>query len=214
MPHPGKSISLKTRWMIWRARYSTPALLTRFEERKVVSAITALNGGMAILAIGVFAWLTDLPLAFPALGPTAFILFASPRSPAAAPRSVILGHYCCLTCGFVVWHLVSAAAGQPVSTQTSSWLPYLSASIGLAASCALLVWLSCPHPPACASCLVFALGGVTDWLSVLLMAVAIAWITVQAVAMNRIAGVVVPTWSPAALPTADSDPSISAGPID
>lgn len=181
--------------MIWRARFSVPALLARFEEKKVVSVVAAVNGGLAILAIGIFAWVTDLPLTYPALGPTAFILFATPTALAAAPRSIVLGHFLGLASGYAVWHLVSIVAGEPVSSQTGGWPLFLSASLGLAVICALLVWLSCPHPPACASALVVALGGVTDWFSVLLMGLAVVWMTAQAVAMNRLAGVPVLPWS-------------------
>lgn len=196
MSHPRRRRALRTRWAIWRARHSTVGLLARFDERKAVSLVAAVNGGLAILALGVFAWLTELPLAFPALGPTAFILFSTPTSASAAPRSVILGHFLGLASGFAVWHLMSAIAGGPVSPQTGGWPLILSASLALAVTCGLLVWLSCPHPPACASSLVIALGAVPDWPNVLLMAVAVVWITVQAIAMNRFAGVPVPTWSP------------------
>ena len=188
--------SLRTRWAIWRARHSTVGLLARLDECKAVSLVAAVNGGLAILTIGAFAWLTDLPLAFPALGPTAFILFSTPTSESAAPRSVILGHFSAMASGYAVWHLVSAATGGPVSTQIGGWPLMLSASLALALTGGLLVRLSCPHPPACASGLVIALGAVTDWPSVLLMAAAVVWMTVQGVAMNRFAGVPVPTWSP------------------
>lgn len=69
------------------------------DERKAVSVVTAVHGGLAILAIGFFSWITDLALTFPALGPTAFILFSSPTSESAAPRSVILGHFCGIASG-------------------------------------------------------------------------------------------------------------------
>ncbi len=194
--HPRRRLSLKTRWAIWRARYSTPGLLARLDERKAISVVAAVNGGLAILAIGFFSWITDLPLMFPALGPTAFILFATPTTESAAPRSVILGHFSGMASGWAVWYLVSTVVGGPVSMQIGGLAPVVSASLALAATCGLLIRLSCPHAPACASSLIVALGGVTDWLGVLLMAVAVVWITAQAVAMNRFAGVPVPTWSP------------------
>ena len=71
----------------------------------------------------------------------------------------------------------------------------MSASLALAVTSVLLVRLACPHPPSCASSLIVAMGGVTDWFGVLLMAVAVVWITAQAVAMSLLAGVPVPTWS-------------------
>ncbi len=193
---PKQRLSLKTRWTIWRARYSTAGLLARFDERKAVSVVAAVNGGLTILAIGFYSWIADLPLVFPGLGPTAFILFATPRTEAAAPRSVVLGHFSGLAAGWAVWHLTSLVVGEPVSMQSGGLAPFISASLALAATCALLVLLSCPHAPACTSCLIVALGGVTDWLGILLMALAVIWVTAQAFAMNRLAGVPVPTWSP------------------
>jgi CBS-domain-containing membrane protein len=188
--------SIKTRWLILRARLSMPGLLTRFDEQHVMSLATAVNGGLAILTVGLFAWLTNLPVVFPALGPSAFILFSTPLSSAAAPRSVILGHFSAIVSGCAVWHLISALAGAPVSMQAGGWPPFCSASLALAVSSLLLVRLSCKHPPACASSLVIALGAVTHWYDLVFMALAVVWITAQAVAMNRLAGLPVPVWSP------------------
>ena len=195
--HPRRRLSLKTRWAIWRARYSTAGLLARLDERKAVSVVATVNGGLAILVIGFFSSITDLPFMFPALGPTALILFATPTTDSAAPRSVILGHFSGIATGWAVWHLMSTVVSEPVSLQTGGLAPVVSAALALAATSGLLIRLSCLHAPACASSLIIALGGVTDWRGVLLMAVAVVWITAQAVAMNRFAGVPVPTWSPA-----------------
>ena len=192
----GERPSPRTRWLIWRARLSIPVLLARFDEQKVISLVAAINGGLAILTISLVAWLTDLPLLFPALGPSAFILFSTPLSPAAAPRSVILGHFVCLASGFAVWQLMNYLAGEPVSVQAGGWPLFCSASLALAVSCLLLVRLSCPHPPACASGMVVALGAINHGYDVVLMAVVVVWLTVQAVAMNRFAGMPGPTWSP------------------
>jgi CBS-domain-containing membrane protein len=186
---------------MWRARCSVPALLARHDERRVVSAVTALNGGLAILVVSLFAWLTELPLVFPALGPSIFILFSAPLSAAAAPRSVILGHWVSIAAGYVVWWAVSYVAGHPVSLEAGGWPLIMSASMALALMCFLLVRLSCPHPPACGSGLVVALGAVTAPLDLLLMALVIVWLCVQAVALNRAVGVPVPTWSPRARET-------------
>ena len=194
---PRRRLSLKTRLAVLRARYSVAGLLARLDERKAVSVVAAINGGLVILAIGFFSWITDLPLIFPALGPSAFILFATPTAESAAPRSVIVGHLAGIACGWAVWHVVSAGCGAPVSLETGGFAPVASASLALGGTCGLLVRLSCPHAPACASSLIIAMGGVTDWLGVLLMAFAVVWITVQATAMNRLAALPVATWAPA-----------------
>lgn len=190
----GPHLSIKMRWQILRARFSTPALLTRFDERKVVSAITAIHGGLAILIIGASAWLTDLPLVFPALGPTAFLLFSSPMSPAGAPRSAIVGHISALLSGYAAWHLMTYLSGAPVTVQECGWPALCSSSLALAVTCMLLLRLSCPHAPACASALLAALGGITGWYELVVMAVSVILLTSHAVAMNRLAGVRVPLW--------------------
>jgi len=188
-------MSVKLWWLTWRARWSIPSLLARSEERKIISLIAGTNGALAIFTVCVFAWLTDLPLMFPALGPTAFILFSKPFSPDAAPRSVILGHFSGIASGMVSWHLFSHLCNEPVSLDVLGWPTFGSASVALAMSCFLLVRLSCPHAPACASALIIALGGVTGWLDMFAMAIAVIVLTGQALLVNRIGGVKIPTWS-------------------
>ena len=75
-----------------------------------------------------------------------------------------------------------------------------SASLALAITCLVLVRFSFPHPPACASALVIALGGMTDWFELLAMGAAVVLLTFQAVCINRLAGVRVPIWFPRSSP--------------
>lgn len=200
MPSPPRKISFRTRWAIWRARYTPVGLLARLDETRAVGLITAIHGGVAILTLGVFAWLTNLPLTFPALGPTAFILFATPTAPSAAPRSVIVSHLSAMMVGWLAWQVLIALVGEQGSGLQASWETALSTTIALAITCALLVWLNAPHPPACASCLIVALGGCAVLTDVLLMAAAVFWLTAQAYMINRWAGLPVVAWAPKKLP--------------
>jgi len=186
---------LKLRFLLWRAKYSLPGLLSRYEENKAVSITAAINAALAISTISIVAWLTDLPLLFPALGPSTFILFTAPLSPAGAPRSLILGHWICLVCGFGVWHLMSFLGGAPVHYDIDGWPLYCSAALALALGSLLMVRLRCPHPPACASALVVALGAVTHWSDLAIMAGVVLWLAYQAFAINRFWGINVPAWS-------------------
>ena len=190
-----RRMSFKRRLLSWRARLSIPSLLASTEERKVVSLIAAANGGVAILLISALAWAIDVPLLFPALGPSSFLLFSSPFSPAAAPRSVVVGHFAAMAAGIIVWHFVSFIAGRPVTLEMNGWPIIASASLALALCCVLLVWLSCPHAPACATALIIALGAANDWIALVGMAIGVALLTVQAVLINRVAGVSMPTWT-------------------
>lgn len=194
MLETARRLSFRRRLLAWRARFSIPSLLACRDERKVISLIAGINGGIAILIISVLAWLIDLPLLFPALGPSAFILFSSPFSPAAAPRSVVMGHFTAIIAGFAVWHLLTFVTGEPVSLEQGGWPVFASASLALATCCLLLVWLSCPHAPACATALIVALGAANGWSELLGMATGVLLLTVQAVTISRIAGIKMPIW--------------------
>ena len=187
--------SLRARWSLWLWHLSIPAWLARTDERRVIAVVAAVNGGLAILTISLFAWLTDLPLLFPALGPTVFILSSVPFSAAAAPRSVIVGHLAGIMAGSAVWHITSQIAGGAASLQAGPWL-ICTPAVGLALTSLLLVWWSCPHPPACATAMIIAVGGITSWDGLLLIAAAVVLVTMQTVAVNRLASLPVSLWAP------------------
>ena len=192
MNHP---LSRKTTWLIWRARLSIPALLARYDDKKVLAVVTAIHAGLAILLIGVFAWLTNLPLVFTTLGPSAFIFFATPLSRDASPRNAILAHAFGLAIGWTVWNLSLFLSSGTINLQTDHFVILCSATTALSLTALLLIHFSCTHPPACASSLVVALGLVTHWQEVALMMGVIVWLTAQAWALNRLAGLPVPIWS-------------------
>ena len=52
--------------------------------------------------------LARLPLLFPPLGPSAFILFYTPMSVAASPRNVIMAHFLAVGAGLGALHLLAA----------------------------------------------------------------------------------------------------------
>jgi CBS domain-containing membrane protein len=191
-----RHLSLRAQWLTLRARFSVPGMIAATDERSAISLVAAVNGGLAVLIISLCAWVTVVPLLFPALGPTAFILFSGPFSPAGAPRSVILGHLVAMASGLAAWHWVNLVSGGSLSLDAGGWLTCVSASLALAMTCLLLVRLSAPHAPACASALIIAVGAVTDWFGVLAMVIGVVMMTLQAVAVNRFAGLNTPIWSP------------------
>jgi CBS domain-containing membrane protein len=185
------------RWGLrWRARLSIPSLLAGGDERKVVSVVAAINGATALLTLTILAWLVELPLLFPALGPSAFILFSSPFSRAAAPRSIVVGHFVGIATGYATWRTISLVGGNPVSLETGGWPVLASASIAMALCCVLLVWLTCPHAPACASALITALGAADSLAPLLGMLAGVVLLAVPGVLISRLTGVNVPLWSP------------------
>ncbi len=191
---PAQQRSLRRRIALWRARYSIPALLATTDEERVISALAATHGGLAIVTISVCAWLTNLPLLFPSLGPSAFILFTKPFSPDAAPRSVVMGHCTAIIAGLIVRIVVEALSGTVITMDAGELTTYLSASLALCVTCFLLVRLSVSHAPACATAIIVAVGGVRDPFHLVAMGGAVLMLTIIALACNRLAGVYLPAW--------------------
>ena len=176
------------------ARFSVPAMLSRQDEQRLISIVAALDGGLALLVISVAAWLSGLPLLFASLAPTAFILFTRPFSPAAEPRSIVLGHSMAIACGFSSWSIVSLFVDQPLSLADPSFALCLSADLAFFMTCVLLVRTSCAHPPACSTTLIVACGAMTGWPDLLVMEIAVLLLTYQGVLMHRLLGVHAPLW--------------------
>ena len=86
------------------------------------------------------------------------------------------------------------------SLYVTDWELLCSASVALALTSLLLVRAACPHPPACSSAMIVALGGVSSWTGVLTMLAAVIIMTALAVALNRLACLPVPIWHPRRVP--------------
>lgn len=75
-------------------------------------------GASALGIITVAAYLTRLPLLFPPLGPSAYILFHTPMSVTASPRNVVLSHIMAVATGLLwlrlaVWLFPEATLNDP-----------------------------------------------------------------------------------------------------
>lgn len=190
--------AIRRRIRVWRARLSVPSLLARCDERRVVTVVTAINAVAALLLVSLFARFLELPLLFPVLGPTAFLLFSKPFARSSAPRSVILGHLSAMLIGLICWKLTTWFSGTQIDVSAHGWPVIVSAALALGASCVVLIQLSCPHAPACASALIVAMGGAESWLSLFGMALGVVLLTLQAGLIYRAAGMATPKWSPRA----------------
>lgn len=70
----------------------------------------------------------------------------------------------------------------------------LAAALSLAATGALMILLRAPHPPAGATTLIISLGIVTRPNHLAVIEVAVALLTLQAIVINRLAGINYPLW--------------------
>jgi CBS-domain-containing membrane protein len=177
------------------SRFQLPSLLARFPERPIRAAFVFANGFITIALLAAVALISKVPFVFPSLGPTAFLLFATPLLPAASPRNTIIGHALGIVCGYGALWVTGLADAPPAMVTGVNWDRVLAAALSLAATGALMMLLDAPHPPAGATTLIVSLGIVTSPFHLLVIEVAVALLVLQAIAINRLAGTSYPLWS-------------------
>jgi CBS domain-containing membrane protein len=171
-------------------------LLTRFDERKVWAAFMFVNGFVTIALLAMVALATGTPFVFPSLGPTAFLFFFDPRAPSASPHHAVIGHAIGILCGYgslLVFHLQDAGSALALGT---TWPRVLAAALSLASTGALMILLNAAHPPAGATTLIISLGAITRPTHLIIIEVALVLLVLQAIVINRLAGLDYPLWRP------------------
>jgi CBS-domain-containing membrane protein len=142
------------------------------------------------------ALITGAAFIFPSLGPTAFLFFYTPKSPAASPKNTILGHLVGAMAGYlslVVFGLTEAAPALATEVTANR---VGAAALSLALSSGLMVWLKVPHPPAGATTLIVSLGILRTPFQLSVLMLAVVLLTVQGFVINRAAGIDYPIWAP------------------
>jgi CBS-domain-containing membrane protein len=182
-------------------RLRIPALTKRHDSTVVLGTFACVNGLIAIAAMSFVAFATDEPFVFPSLGPTAFLLFYTPLQPAACPRNTLGGHAIGAAAGYVslvVFDLTDAAPALATGV-TGARIGAAALSLGLTSGAMVLARV--PHPPAGATTLIISLGIFREpWQLVVLM-IAVVLLVLQGLAINRLAGIRYPLWSPPVSPS-------------
>jgi CBS domain-containing membrane protein len=170
-------------------------LLGRFPARPVWAGFMFISGFLTIGLLAAVAKVSRIPFVFPSLGPTAFLFFFSPRSPASSPRNAIYGHALGILCGYgSLW--AAGLQDMPSAMQEGvNWPRVLAAALSLALTGVFMILLKVAHPPAGATTLIVSLGIVTEPLHLLILEVAVLLMVLQAIAINRLAGIDYPLWS-------------------
>lgn len=140
------------------------------------------------------------PFIFPSLGPTAFLLFYSPLQPTACPRNTLCGHLIGVVAGYfslVTFGLVDAG---PAFVVGMSWARVGAVALSLGLTAGIMVWLRVPHPPAGATTLIVSLGLITSIPKLVVLMLGVMLLVIQGFAINRLAGVPYPIWSPRPAP--------------
>lgn len=160
----------------------------------VWSTYVLINGFISIALLALLAVITGVPFVFPSLGPTAYLLFFTPRAEAASPHNTLIGHAIALACGYAVFWALKMPAGAITSNNGLGWELVVAAGVSLGATGALMILLGASHPPAGATTLIVSLGIISrpEYLAVIEAAVVL--LTIQAFCINRLAGVPYPIW--------------------
>ena len=177
------------------ARLQIAQLVSRYPERQIWALFMFLNGFLTIGVLAGVAMLSRTPFVFPSLGPTAFLIFFAPRAPAASPRNTIYGHAIGILCGYGALWLFNLHHAPPAMATGVSAARIGAAALSLASTGALMILLKAAHPPAGATTLIISLGIVTRPFHLLVIEIAVALLTLQAIAINRLAGIDYPLWA-------------------
>jgi CBS-domain-containing membrane protein len=177
------------------ARLRLTRLLGRFPERPVWAAFMFVNGFVTIGLLAALAMVTRTPFVFPSLGPTAFLFFFTPTMPSASPRHTIYGHAIGIACGAAALWITGLSHAPPAMVVGVDAMRVLAAALSLASTGALMILCKAAHPPAGATTLIISLGIVTKPAYLVLIECAVALLTLQAIAINRLAGVDYPMWA-------------------
>jgi len=176
-------------------RFGMPQQAGHPSERAIWSLFTFFNSFLTITILAGLAMLVRAPFVFPSLGPTAFLFFFVPRSPAATPRHAMYGHAIGLICGYVSLLLLGLVREPSAMNGAVDLQRVLAAALSLSLTGALMIAFKAVHPPAGATTLIVSLGIVTKPSHLIIIEVAVALLTAQAIIINRHAGIDYPLWA-------------------
>jgi len=173
-----------------------PWLTQRYAQTPVLALFSCINGCISIGLMSVLAVLTHSPFVFPSLGPTAFLFFYTPTAPSASPRNTLIGHAVGAGAGYLSLVVTGLTMAGPALAAGVTWPRVIAAGLSLGLTSGLMVLFKSPHPPAGATTLIISLGILTKPWQLLLLMVAVVLLTLQALAINRLAGIPYPLWNP------------------
>lgn len=202
---PGPQGSLLFRMVAFFSRLQLGYLIRSVRHpRFLVVMFVFVAGAIALGIITLAAYLIALPLLFPPLGPSAFILFHTPMSITASPRNVVLSHTMAVavgigSLGFAAMLWPNANLSDP---SVMNWYRVAVIALSMGLIGLMMVTVRCVHPPAAASALIAAMGYLANAAQVLGLLAAVVLLVLEAFVFNRmIGGLPYPLWR--------ADPAVS-----
>lgn len=166
-----------------------PYLVRHFNPRYVWAVFVFINGVITIAILTLLAYVTGSTFVFPSLGPTAILFFMSPNSLAVRPKNALVGHAIGIACGYLALVVTGLTHATSVIDGGVDLQRIIAASLALGLTGAVMVAAKTPHAPAGATTLIIALGFITAPFSLVIIEVAVGLLVVQALVINRLAGV-------------------------
>lgn len=189
----GGHLAALVRRILIRLRFTE--LAEHYDSTIVLGVFSFINGCLSIAIMSTVALLSGQPFIFPSLGPTAFLFFYSPLAPAASPRNATLGHLIGAAAGWgSLWVFGLQDVGPAISTGVDT-ARIGAAALSLGLTSGLMVLFRAPHPPAGATTLIISLGILRTFEQVSILMIAVILLTIQALVINRFAGLPYPLWS-------------------
>jgi CBS domain-containing membrane protein len=177
-------------------RMQVPALERRYNSTLVLGAFALVNGFISIGLMAAAAAITGEPLIFPSLGPTAFLLFYTPRAPAASPKNTLIGHFIGVASGYLALVVFGLTDSGPALVEGVTLARTGAAALSLGLTAGVMAWVRAPHPPAGATTLIVSLGILTEPSQLAVLMLAVLLLVLQGFVINRLAGIEYPVWSP------------------
>ncbi len=164
------------------------------QRQGVFELFVGFNTAVAIGILGLVARWTSWPLIFPSLGPSLFLIFYAPQRPMSAPRNTFLAHLLGGVLGYFIYILFNFLG--IIDPRAFTFGSVLSSALALGISGFLMVRLNILHPPAASTALIASLGYLPQWYHLLVLALALVILILQAKLFHFVAGVKYPWWSP------------------
>jgi CBS-domain-containing membrane protein len=171
-------------------------LIQRYSSVPVLAIFSFINGCISIALMALAALVTGAPFVFPSLGPTAFLFFFTPTAPTASPRNAFVGHAIGAVMGWLSLQVFGLGDAGPAVSMGMTWPRVLAAGLSLGLTSGFMVLLRSPHPPAGATTLIISLGVLTKPWQIGVLMIAVVLLTLQALVINRAAGIPYPLWNP------------------
>ncbi len=192
-------------------RARLPWLVQQHSRVPVLAIFSFINGCISIGLMSALALITHTPFIFPSLGPTAFLFFYTPTAPSASPRNTIIGHTIGVLAGYFSLVVTGLTMAGPALSTGVTWPRVIAAALSLGLTSGIMVLLKSPHPPAGATTLIVSLGILTQPWQLFILMVAVVLLTLQAIGINRLAGIPYPLWNPRQQPVENAGKGGKAG---